>query len=173
MPAFVISPWTKTGAVVHTRYDQESAIRSMMILLGLTPLTLNDALAQPMYDAFKTTDESPDTAAYDAIQPKYPLNAVTTVARARAAGRLARALPYDKLDLVPQSLFDQVIWKSVYGANSTPPGPGPNASPDEVARAQGAIWTLNHGGNVAAFLKSVTPEREIADNEESASGGKR
>jgi len=53
MPAFVLSPWTKTGAVVHTRYDQLSAIQTIELVLGLLPLSLGDALAESMYDAFR------------------------------------------------------------------------------------------------------------------------
>ena len=51
-PAFVISPWARHGAVVHTRYDQYSMLRTVELILGLDPLALNDALATPMYDAF-------------------------------------------------------------------------------------------------------------------------
>jgi phospholipase C len=159
MPALVISPWAKKGAVVHTRYDQDSALRSAMMLLGLTPLTLNDALATPMYDAFGLTTDTPDTAKYTAIQPQQSLTAVTSSSMARKAGALAAARPYGQLDQVPQALFDQVIWKSVHGANSTPPVPGPNASPVEAQRAAGALKALRSGGNVAKYLDSVTPDR--------------
>ncbi len=40
------------GAVIHTRYDQYSMLRTIELILGLDPLALNDALATPMYDAF-------------------------------------------------------------------------------------------------------------------------
>jgi YVTN family beta-propeller protein len=166
MPALVISPWAKKGAVVHTRYDQQSALRSAMLLLGLTPLTLNDALATPMYDAFGLTTDKPDTATYTAIKPQQSLTAVTSASMARRVGPLAAALPYNQLDQVPQALFDQVIWKSVHGPNSTPPAPGPNASPAEAARAAGALRTLRSGGNVAKYIDSVTPDRELADNDD-------
>src|SRR5438876_2157585 len=53
MPAFVISPYAKQGAVIHTRYDMVSVIRSMELILGLRPLGIYDALATPMYDAFQ------------------------------------------------------------------------------------------------------------------------
>ena len=166
MPAFVISPWAKKGAVVHTRYDQNSALRSAMLLLGLDPLTLGDALATPMYDAFARTTDTPDTKTYTAVKPKYSLSSVTAAGVARAAGKLAAALPYQSLDQVPQQLFDEVIWQSVFGPNSKPPLPGPNASPVEAARAQGALRALRAGKSVSAYLKSITPKRDILDNEE-------
>ncbi|MEI7889102.1 MAG: alkaline phosphatase family protein [Actinomycetes bacterium] len=164
MPAFVISPWAKKGAVVHTRYDQNSALRSAMLLLGLNPLTLGDALATPMYDAFARTTDTPDTAKYTAIKPKYSLTSVTSAGVARAAGKLAAALPYESLDMVPQQLFDQVIWQSVFGPHSKAPVPGPNASPTEIARAHGALRALRTGKNVSQYLRSVTPKRDILDN---------
>ena len=165
MPAFVISPWTKKAAVVHTRYDQDSALRSAMILLGLTPLTLNDALATPMYDAFIKKTDRPDTSSYTAIKPQYALTKVTSASMARKAGALVTSLPYNQLDQVPQALFDQAIWKSVYGNSVPAPKPGPNASPVEVARANGAVRTFRSGGSVAGYLNSVTPQREISNNE--------
>ncbi len=34
-PALVISPWARHGAVVHTRYDQYSVLRTVELILGL------------------------------------------------------------------------------------------------------------------------------------------
>jgi hypothetical protein len=52
MPAAVFSPYAKRGAVVHTRYDMLSVIRSMELIMGMKPLSFADAVATPMYDAF-------------------------------------------------------------------------------------------------------------------------
>ena len=43
IPAAVISPYAKRGAVVHTRYDFLSVIRSIELILGIEPLGLFDA----------------------------------------------------------------------------------------------------------------------------------
>jgi YVTN family beta-propeller protein len=72
MPAYVISPYARSGAVVHTRYDQYSALHTMEMILGLHPLSLFDALATPMYDVFTM---KPNFTPYDAIQPEQSLNA--------------------------------------------------------------------------------------------------
>ena len=69
-----------------------------------------------------------------------------------APSALARALPFDRLDLVPQALSDQVLWHSVHGWRSTPPAPGPNASPAEAARASGAVAAFRRGRSVRAWL---------------------
>ena len=62
----VISAYTRPGAVVHTRYDTTSMLRTMEDILGISPLGLNDANARPMSDVFADT---PDLRPYDAIVP--------------------------------------------------------------------------------------------------------
>ncbi|HWJ23150.1 MAG TPA: bifunctional YncE family protein/alkaline phosphatase family protein [Gemmatimonadaceae bacterium] len=46
--ALVAGPYVRRGVVVHDRYDQLSLLRTVELLLGLDPLTVNDALAVPM-----------------------------------------------------------------------------------------------------------------------------
>jgi hypothetical protein len=149
MPAFVISPWATSG-VVSTRYDQYSALRTAEILAGLDPLSLNDALATPMYDAFRT-DGRPDVRPYDAVAPQQSLLAIN--GGGTAGARLSAALPFGRMDLVPQALSDRILWESVHGESSTPPPPGPDASPAEHARAVGALRVLQGGGDVRAYLE--------------------
>jgi YVTN family beta-propeller protein len=150
MPAFVISPWTTTGAVVHTRYDQYSALRTAELLVGLEPLSINDALATPMYDAFRT-DGRPDLRPYDAIVPTQPLTELNP--SGTPAAKLAAKLPLNRMDLVPQALLDRMLWRSVHGDASTPPAPGPHASAAEHARALRTLELLRHGGDARAFLQ--------------------
>jgi hypothetical protein len=130
MPAFVISPWSRRGDVVSQRYDQLSVLRTIELILGLKPLSLSDALAAPMYDAFRPTV---DLAPYDVVTPDQDLNAVNSGGTASA--RMADRLPFDRLDAVPQQLSDDLLWKAVYGEKARPPRPGPNASAAERARA--------------------------------------
>ena len=148
MPAFVVSPWAVSGEV-PTRYDQYSALRTAEILAGLQPLSINDALATPMYDAFRN-DGQPDAAPYSAIVPGQPLTA--TNGSSAPDAKLSGTLPFDKVDQVPQALLDRILWHAVRGASSTPPAPGPNASPDEHERAVEALRILARGGNVRAYL---------------------
>ncbi len=51
---FVISPWAKHNTVISDRFDQLSMIRTIGLLLGLNPLSVNDALASPMFSIFST-----------------------------------------------------------------------------------------------------------------------
>ena len=139
------SPWAKKGAIVHTRYDQDSMLRSAMMLLGLEPLTMQDALAQPMYDAFMRTTDKPTTTSYKAIKPKYSPTTVFTASQSRRLDRIASNLPYSDLDAVPQPLFDRMIWNSVFGDSRKVPGPGPNSSAAELERNRIALKALKAG----------------------------
>ena len=165
MPAFVISPYARPGAVVHTRYDQYSVMRTVELMLGLHPLSLNDRLATPMYDAFTNT---PDETPYNAVQPEQSLDqrnplqgTIKTAERTptrsleAAAQELAIKMPFDKVDLVPQAISDSVLWHSVYGWNSTPPPPGPGASPTEEFRTRVALQTYGHHADVTAALQGI------------------
>jgi hypothetical protein len=123
MPAAVISPYVKRGAVIHTRYDMLSFIHSMELILGMRPLSLGDAAATPMYDVFAPTPVNPGP--YRALPPTYPLlerNPNTAVNRA-----LTRGYNFHGRDLVPQDVFDRVLWYALHGRDSQPPPAGPNA----------------------------------------------
>jgi hypothetical protein len=153
IPAFVISPWAKRGGtVVTTRYDHYSFLRSAEMLAGLSPLSLNDALATPLYDAFISGSERPDVEGtrYRAIQPEQSL--VETNPEDAPNAALSRALPWDVVDVVPQRLADRIIWESVFGEGSRAPPAGPNASPIERARAVGALRRLRAGGSARRWL---------------------
>jgi YVTN family beta-propeller protein len=132
-PAFVISPWARHGAVIHTRYDQYSALRTIGLILGLDPLALNDALATPMYDVFTRGSEKPDDAPYTVRMPDYPLTSTNTAAAPDA--KLSSELPWNRLDGVPQAISDQILWASVHGTQVPAPPAGADASPEEIDRA--------------------------------------
>jgi hypothetical protein len=122
IPAFAISPFAKGGAVVSTRYDFLSFIRSMELIMGMRPLGLGDRLATPMYDAFQA--QPSNDAPYTAIPAKVDLleRNPSTGAGARASAQLPQGL-----DEIPQREMDALLWKSIHGWQSKPPPPGPNA----------------------------------------------
>ena len=122
IPAEVISPYTRQGAVIHDRYDFMSVIRSMELILGMEPLGLNDAVAQPMYDVFTTTPGN--AAAYRAIAPQQSRTQFNSPDSPDAA--LSASLNFHDLDQVPQALLDRILWHAVHGEDSTPPPPGPH-----------------------------------------------
>ncbi|MEA2483042.1 MAG: hypothetical protein QOC55_989, partial [Thermoleophilaceae bacterium] len=124
MPALAISPYTKKGAVVHTRYDMLSFIRTLEIPIGMKPLGLADSLAVPLYDAFGPTEEN--KYPYTAISPNIPIDERNTASSPGAAA--SRRMNFRAIDSMPQRALDSVLWKSIHGASSVPPPPGPNAA---------------------------------------------
>jgi hypothetical protein len=151
-PALVISPWVKHGgALIHTHYDQYSVLRTIEMILGMSPLSIYDANAAPMYDVFNSTA---DNSAYTAIMPERSLVALNTAATANA--KLSAALPFDRPDAVPQEIADRIFWQSVFGKDSKPPPPGPNGSVKERERAKKAMAIYARGGDVAGYLKAQT-----------------
>lgn len=69
--ALVISPYTQKGTLDSTLYDQDSMIRTMELILGMKPMSLFDASAVPMLNAFTN---HPNFKAYDAEQETYPID---------------------------------------------------------------------------------------------------
>lgn len=67
--------------------------------------------------------------------------------------RSSAALPWDRLDAVPQELSDRILWRAVHGAGSTSPAPGPNASPVEHARAIAVRHALAAHADARALLR--------------------
>jgi YVTN family beta-propeller protein len=123
IPAFAISPYTKRAAVVHTRYDFPSLIKTLELPIGMKPLTLYDALATPLYDAFSSSASNSEP--YTALPPTTDLNARN--ANTATNRRLARKYNLTATDQVPQNVLDRMLWHAVRGRHSTPPHPGPNA----------------------------------------------
>jgi len=81
----VVSPWVKRGYVSHVRYNEAHLYATMEYLLGMSPLTLFDEVAQPLYDLF---DFRTDPEPYD-LEPKqwpWEYNPAGTEAARRSAG---------------------------------------------------------------------------------------
>jgi hypothetical protein len=96
----------------------------MELMIGLAPLTLNDALATPMYDAFATTPVNLEP--WTTLPAQVDLLARNTAASPAAAQ--SAALSLGSTDSVSQVLLDAILWKSVYGEASQPPPPGPGSA---------------------------------------------
>ncbi|MEA2495885.1 MAG: hypothetical protein QOJ29_3796 [Thermoleophilaceae bacterium] len=133
MPGLAISPFAKKGAVVHTRYDMLSFIRTMQIPIGMKPLGLQDSLAVPLYDAFDGTAQNKDP--FTAIPPTIPIDERNTQSSPGAAA--SKQMNFRKLDSEPQRNLDAVLWKSIHGEDAVPPPPGPNAAGEEARDSDG------------------------------------
>lgn len=123
IPIAVVSPFAKPGLVSHQRYDLVSVLRSIELILGIKPLSLNDALATPLYEVFASAPVN--SAPMTAITPSVDLLARNTAASPDS--EWSSRLLLNKPDEVAQSDLDTILWHSVHGVGSTPPPPGPGA----------------------------------------------
>lgn len=68
----VISPYTLGNKTVHTHYNQTSMVRTIEQILGIPPMNIIDATAEPMFDCFQ--DFKKLNTQYQLIPNKIPLN---------------------------------------------------------------------------------------------------
>jgi YVTN family beta-propeller protein len=122
----VISPWIKAHSVDHHFYNTDSMLRTIELLLGLKPLSQNDAVADPIMD----WDSSPSNSEpYVAILPDRQVMAMVNPRidqLKRGDPRLELALQSEKMDFIhadaaPPEQLDEIIWRVVKGPDSKPP----------------------------------------------------
>lgn len=121
--AYVISPYTKRGAVVHTQYNTTSLLRTMELMLGLPPMNQLDATATPMFDCFTNrADLTPFTARTNNV----PLDEVNPAPKKIADAQLrhdayvSARLPLSKPDQCDESVLNQILWRATMGARPFP-----------------------------------------------------
>ena len=119
--AYVASPYTKRGAVVHTQYNQTSLLRTMELILGLPPMNQMDATATPMFDCFTNR---PDFTAFVAVSNNVPLDQMNPEPKKVADRRLRKDacvsahLPLDKEDQCGADLLAQILWRAMKGSHT-------------------------------------------------------
>lgn len=129
--AYVVGPYVKQGPVVSTRFTTVNMMRTIVDILGLKPLGINDATADPMSDVFQMRLE-PWT--YRAIVPQVlrstslPLPPPTGTQSSSAvmhagsgldnAGFLAQktqGMDFTREDDLNVQLFNRILWQAMKG----------------------------------------------------------
>jgi hypothetical protein len=114
----VISPYVKRGIVDSTMYSTSSMVRSMELLLGLPPMSQYDAAAMPMYASFGVT---PDTSTFSVIEPQIDIMAKNT--HKSYGAEQSKRMDFKELDEAPMAQLNEILWKSIKGADSPMPLP--------------------------------------------------
>jgi len=117
-PAFVVSPYTKRKYVDSTMYTTSGMLRTMELILGLPPMSQYDAAATPMFNSFTDTA---DLTKFSHRPARIDLNE-RNQPDAPGASRSAE-FDFSKEDTLPDIEFNEIIWKSVRGADSIMPAP--------------------------------------------------
>jgi hypothetical protein len=121
--AMVVSPYTKRKAVVSTRYDQPSMVKTIELTLGLPPMNQMDLLAVPMTDCFQST---PDLAPYACREASIALDELN-VALEKLEGPALRdalaslELDLDEIDRCDEDVFNRILWHAVKGHDTPYP----------------------------------------------------
>ena len=135
--AYVLSAYTKRGAVVSTNYNTTSMVRTMEDILGVNYLGLNDANARPMSDVFTTTaDLTPYTATIPGILCQPPVDpklvpeckkssapitaAVKPLHNGAWWAKATKGFNFKHPDLNNAELFNRVLWKGMMGNRPYP-----------------------------------------------------
>ncbi len=116
--AYVISPYVKRRSVDSTLYSTSSMLRTMELILGLKPMSQFDAAAMPMFACFQAT---PDLSPYTARPVAVDLHA--TNPKTAWGADLSATMNFAKEDAVDDLLLNEMIWRSVRGAQSPMPAP--------------------------------------------------
>jgi YVTN family beta-propeller protein len=129
-PALIAGAYVKQGVVVSTHYDTVNMLRTIEDILGMKPMGINDAVAEPMADVF-TTEYKPWT--YSAIVPdvlrstQLPLsNAATGAAGAKSAvaeprhdaaywAEKSKGMDFSVEDHVDPEKFNRIVWYGLAG----------------------------------------------------------
>jgi YVTN family beta-propeller protein len=114
----VISPYAKRGILDSTLYSTSSMVRTMELLLGLPPMSQYDAAAMPMYASFGT---EPDLTPYKLLPALVDLAAKNT--EKSYGARLSQQMDFSDVDRAPMHVLNEILWKSVKGADSPMPPP--------------------------------------------------
>ena len=125
--AYAVGAYVKQGAVISTRYNQVSMLRTIEDLLGTQHINLNTAYQRPMADVFDVTSSGNWT--YTAVASR--ILATTTLAFNETGIRYAdeapiapkhdaaywekatRGFDFSDADRVPVDLFNEVVWEGM------------------------------------------------------------
>jgi hypothetical protein len=116
--ALVISPFTRNRGVDSTMYSTSSMLRTMELILGLKPMSQYDAAAMPMHPSFQS---KADLRPYNTIPANVRLDEMNSE-KSWGAG-LSKQMNFAKEDAADDLLLNEVIWRSIRGADHPMPAP--------------------------------------------------
>jgi DNA-binding beta-propeller fold protein YncE len=122
--AYVVSPYTKRGQVIHMQYNQTSILRTMELILGLPPMNQMDATATPMFDCFTSI---PDLTPYNIVTNNVPLDQMNPSPKKisdpllRRDAYVSARLPLKKPDQCPEDVLNHILWRAMAGSQKPYP----------------------------------------------------
>jgi DNA-binding beta-propeller fold protein YncE len=118
MPGFVLSAWSRRGAVDSTMYSTTSILRTIELILGLQPMSQYDAAAMPMWGAFASR---PDLTPFTARPAQVDLQARNGALA--WGGRESQRMDFSEPDKADDIQLNEIVWRSIRGPDSPMPAP--------------------------------------------------
>ncbi len=115
---YLVSPYVKRQTTDSTLYTTSSMLRTIELLLGLPPMSQYDAAATPMFSSFSATA---DPAPFTHVKPQVDVM-VKNTPQSYGARRSAR-MDFRDVDEAPMAELNEILWRSIKGANSPVPPP--------------------------------------------------
>ena len=116
--AFVAGPHVKRGFVDSTMYSTSSMLRTMELILGLKPMSQFDASAMPMRSSFTSQRDDRPFLARKVTVDLREKNLATAWGSA-----LSEGMDFAKEDAADDIQLNEVIWRSIKGADRKMPAP--------------------------------------------------
>jgi YVTN family beta-propeller protein len=120
--ALVLSPYSRLKSTIHTYYTQPSIVRTIEQILGLPPMNIQDAIANPMTACFTS---APDKTPYVAIPNKIPLDEMNKPLRslhgkARYYAEQSMLPEFKGIDKGDDDLLNRILWFAAMGNTPYP-----------------------------------------------------
>jgi len=116
--AYLAGGFVKRNYIDHSMYSTSSMLRTIELILGISPMSQFDAAATPMWRCFSTT---PNLNPFFARPLQTDINAVNT--KVGFWQEKSEKFDFSKEDMVNDFEFNEVIWKAVKGEHSEVPSP--------------------------------------------------
>jgi hypothetical protein len=115
--SLVISPYSRLKNANHTFYTQPCMVRTIEQILGLPPMNIQDAIANPMFDCFGTTA---DLSVYKAIPNNIPIDEMTAPLSTLTGRTLHFAMKsmlpeFEGVDSGSDDLLNRILWFAAKG----------------------------------------------------------
>jgi DNA-binding beta-propeller fold protein YncE len=153
---YVISPYSRSGAVVSTNYNSTSMVRTIEDILGVHYLSIYDANTRPMSDVFaKQPNLQPYIAPIPGILCQPPVDPklvpecrnpgarpVTAAVKPLHDGtwwaQATKGFNFKHPDLNNADLFNRILWKGIMGDDKPYPGTRIQRASTEPGQRPGA-----------------------------------
>lgn len=122
--ALAISPYVRRRHVDSTFYSQPSMLKTIELMLGLSPLSIFDRIANDMRASFS---DAADLTPYTARVPQQSLEELNPPlaklsGQARDAAAASARMRFDVPDAAPTDRLNRILWHSIKGWRTPYPG---------------------------------------------------